>query len=125
MPKTYCIICGKEKDGIEIKNDRVLWTMRWIKRNIAKNEKRNRLVVCKVCYPIYKKKRDRYTSKQLLYLVVGVIFTVLGMAINLSIQTFLVCVLVVVCLYLLSLVNYTPALSIEEVRKDGGEKRKQ
>jgi len=122
---TYCIMCAKKKDGIEVKEDHVLGALRWVKRNITKDEKRNRLVVCKECYLDYKKRRSKYTGRQILYLVLGFLFVILGIAISPSLQTIGLAMLLLVILYLISLLNYTPSLSIKEDKKKKEPKHKQ
>ncbi len=117
MKATYCIICGKQKQGIPIKDDRVLEAIRWFKRNVTHNEKGNRLAICRECYPEYRKRRDRYTSRQAIYVILGAIFLVLGAAIRLTAQTVMVGILLLIALYGLSLLNYTPALSIKDAAK--------
>lgn len=110
---TYCIICGERKDGIEIKNDRVLEAIRWFKRNITRNEKGNKLVVCRADYETYKKKREKYTSRQALYVGIGVVFLILGLIISFSAQAVIMAIIVLLALYLMSLLNYTPALNLK------------
>ncbi|MHB1830046.1 MAG: hypothetical protein ACYCO0_01505 [Candidatus Micrarchaeaceae archaeon] len=117
MKATYCIICGKQKHGIPIKNDRVLEAIRWFKRNVTKNEKGNNLAICRECYPEYRKRRDRYTSRQAIYVIMGVIFLILGAAIQFKASTVMVGILLLIALYGLSLLNYTPALSIKDAGK--------
>ncbi len=115
---TYCIICGKQKNGIAIKDDRILDALRWFKKNVTRDEKGNKLVVCKEDYPAYRKRRDKYTSRQTLYVAIGVIFMILGLAASLSLSTLALGVLVIAVLYLLSLINYIPALDIKKEDKD-------
>ena len=117
-----CIICGKQRDGLEVKTDWVITSMRWFKRNVTKDEQGNRLVVCKGCYPIYKKNRDKYTSRQTLYLVLGALFIILGLLISsYDILRFLsaigLSVIILAVLYLISLLNYTPALAMPQGKK--------
>lgn len=109
MPKTVCIICYKEKPGLEVKNDYVLESMRWFKRNITRNEKANRLVVCKECYKDWKKVRDRYVRRQILYLSLGIAFA--AFIIVFSHDKFLALlggIGVIIFIYLLSLITYMP-----------------
>ena len=125
---TYCIICAKQKNGIAIKDDHVLDALHWFKKNVTKNEKGNRLVVCKEDYSAYKKKRDKYTSRQALYVAIGAIFMILGLVASVSLSTVALGILVIAVLYLLSLINYTPALDIkkdDKDEKDGKIKHKQ
>ena len=81
MSKTYCIVCGKEKKGIPVQDDVVLGFIRWFKRTVTKNEKGNLLVVCKEDYLAYKAARKRYEGRQKVYLVLGVLFVLLTVAI--------------------------------------------
>jgi hypothetical protein len=108
------MICGEEKNGIAIKNDRILEVMRWIKRNVTRNEKRNRIVVCKECYPKYIEARKKYTSRQVLYLAIGIIFVGIGLFIAQNLGTLLLGVVIVIFLYLLSLLSYIPELDVKK-----------
>jgi len=118
-PKTYCIVCAKEKPGIPIKEDRVIGTIRLIKKNVLKSEKRNRIVVCKDCYEDYKKYRKRYTRRQALYLALGVVFLIMLMLINPSVYAALTGLGMLALLYLLSLLNYMPELDIPAGKQGG------
>ncbi len=121
----YCIICGKQKRGLPVKNDHVLEALRLFKRNITRNEQGNKLVVCKEDYLAYKKKREKYTSRQTLYIAIGVIFMILGLLVSISLSTILLSIFVIAVLYTLSLINYTPALDIKTDEKEGKIKHKQ
>ena len=116
MP-TYCIICGKQKKGIAVKEDRVLQFLRWFKGNVTHNLQSNALVVCGEDMDEYKKKRERFTSRKNLYIALGVIFAILGLIISISIPTIILSALVIAALYLISLVNYTPALVIDQEKR--------
>jgi len=112
MAKTACMICGKSKDGIEIAEDHVIRAMRWFKTNITKDAKGYRIVVCKDCMADYKKKRAKFTRRRLMYVGLGVIFTLSLLFVS---QGRILGVLVygfaaIVFMYLLSLVSYMPAL---------------
>jgi hypothetical protein len=111
--KSYCIICGQEKDGIEIENDYVISTIRWFKRNITKNEKDNKIVVCKECYPKYKVLRKRFENRQKIYITLGILFIIFGMIISPRVGTLIVTVIVAIFLYLLSLLSYTPKIKLD------------
>lgn len=117
MAKSYCIICGKEKKGIEIEYDNVINGIRWFKRNITKNEKNNVLVVCSSCYPTYKKSRDKFESREKLYLILGMIFLILIVFISHTIPAFIAGLVVLAFLYLLSLMNYMPKLDLRKGKK--------
>ncbi|MGC8572134.1 MAG: hypothetical protein ACP5RI_00305 [Candidatus Micrarchaeia archaeon] len=110
-----CIICGKEKEGLEVQEDFVISSIRWFKRNITKNEKNYKLVVCKECYPTYYKARERYEKRRALYLVIGILFALILLIISQNkILAFIYAVIVVVFVYLLSLFTYMPAVKIPE-----------
>ncbi len=110
--KSYCIICGQEKDGIEIESDYVIDAIRWFKRNVTKNEQRNRIVVCKDCYPKYKTLRKRFEKREKIYIILGILFIITGTVISPRIGTFIVTVIVAVFLYLLSLLSYIPKIKL-------------
>ncbi len=110
--KKVCIICGKERNGIPVKEDDILAALRWFKKNVTRNEKGNRLVVCKECYPKYSKERKRYFTRRNLYIALGVILSIMIIGIAHSIFSVIWGVFVVLFMYLLSLVNYLPGLDI-------------
>ena len=114
MAKSVCIICGQEKDGIEVENDFVLESIRWFKRNVTKNEKGNRLVVCKDCYAKYRDARKKYESRVKTYLVLGFLFLIFTVLVS-SDKLFAlgVSILLIIFLYLLSLLSYMPKLKIK------------
>lgn len=111
MRESYCIICGEKRDGVEVKNDRVLDAMRWFNRTVLKRPNRNnRIVVCSPCYPKYRVQRKKYLSRQRVYAVLGILFMIFGILIARTIQAFLISLVVLVLLYLLSLLSYMPDL---------------
>lgn len=118
--KSYCIICGEEKDGIEIKDDYVLSSIRWFKTNVTKTEKNNRLVVCKDCYPKYASMRKRYESRQALYVGLGIVFAIMSLVLAPSVTTLFMDIILILFLYALSLLTYMPKLKIntDEGRAD-------
>ena len=77
MKESRCIICGEKKNGLAVRNDYVIESVRWFKKNVTKNEKNYRLVVCKDCFLKYKKARDSYQRKELMYTTLGAVFAVL------------------------------------------------
>ncbi|MCL4375259.1 hypothetical protein M1394_00460 [Candidatus Marsarchaeota archaeon] len=117
MAKRYCIVCGKEKKGIEIEHDIIIKSIRWFKRNVTKNEKNNVLVVCSSCYPLYKKSRDKFELRERLYIALGLIFFILMVFISHTIASFIAGLVVIAFLYLLSLMNYMPKLDLEKAKK--------
>ncbi|MEM0200859.1 MAG: hypothetical protein QXD23_00440 [Candidatus Micrarchaeaceae archaeon] len=114
--KTYCIMCGEEKNGIEIKIDNVITSIRFIKKKLFHSEKNNKLVVCKNCYPNYTKNRKRYVSRQRLYIGLGVVFLIFSVLLAPNFGTFLIGLAVLLLLYLLSFLNYTPELLISSTK---------
>ncbi|MCL4387559.1 hypothetical protein M1567_00175 [Candidatus Marsarchaeota archaeon] len=108
--ETRCIICGKELNGLEVKEDNVIRAMRWFKRNVTHNEKNYRLVVCKDCYVKYKKARDSYNSKTVSYLAIGVIFAALLIITGRSLGALAAGIAIIILMYALSLLSYMPGL---------------
>ena len=108
--KSYCVVCGKEKNGLEVKTDNVIKTIRYIKLKLFHKVRNNRLVVCKECYDNYKKFRKRYVSRQRMYVGLGVLFLIFGMLLNPSVGALLAGLVIIAVLYLLSLLNYLPEI---------------
>ncbi len=113
----YCIMCGDRKQGIGIREDRVIGAIRWFKKNVTKNEKGHKLVVCKACYPDYKKRYDKYTKRRAIYLILGILFLVFEVAVSFSLLSLLLGLLVLAVLYAFSLLSYTPGLSLPAEQK--------
>lgn len=113
MKKSYCVICGKEKRGIAVQDDLILDSIRWFKRNVTKNEKGNRLVVCKEDYGAYKAARKKYVGRQRIYLALGVLFVMLTILVYPSIAAVVTSVVVFAFIVLLSLLSYMPRISIK------------
>ncbi len=111
--KSVCIICGKEKEGLEVQDDYVIKAIRWLKRNVTKNEKGNRLVVCRDCYPKYREMRKNYEKRLRQNIALGVIFLVLLLIFSQNkLYAFLVGGGILLLLYLLTLLNYVPQLKV-------------
>lgn len=113
MAKSYCMMCGNERKGIPIQEDRVIGAVRWFKRNVTKDEKGNRLVVCKDCYAEYKKKRGAYESRQRLYLALGAAFFLISVVVSPHPATVLIASAVLAGVCLLSLLSYIPKIALE------------
>lgn len=112
MPESYCFVCLKKRDGIGIKRDYVLDSLRWAKKKLGRESSGNRIVVCKECYPQYTKLRKKYVSRQYTYIGLGTVFIILGLLIHPSIGAFLVGLGLLVFLFLLSLLSYMPELDL-------------
>ncbi|MGC8478602.1 MAG: hypothetical protein ACP5NE_01590 [Candidatus Micrarchaeia archaeon] len=112
-----CIICGLEKEGLPVKNDYIIESIRFFKKNVTKNEKGYRLVVCRECFPKYASLRRRFERRRAIYIAIGVLFAAMFLVLSPDKLTALVYgVIIVLFLYLLSLVNYIPSLELP--RKD-------
>jgi hypothetical protein len=70
---SVCIICGKNKEGFEVEEDLFIKGIRKLKKFFG-IEKKNKLVVCKECYPKYLKLRKKFESKQRNFGIVVIIF---------------------------------------------------
>ncbi len=110
------MICGEKKKGYEVEEDFVIKGVRWFKKNITKNEKGNKLVVCNKCYPKYVEYRDKFIRRQRIYLLLGFLFLLLGLLAAPSLSSLLFGLGIIFFLYLLSLINYVP--KIREKRKE-------
>jgi Ca2+/Na+ antiporter len=105
-------MCGKEKKGIEVQDDFVLDSVRWIKKTIWHSEKHNKLVVCREDYPNYKKSRSRYEFRQRLYIGLGVLFVLLMIFLSPRLTTLLSAAAILILFYLFSLLSYTPKIKL-------------
>jgi hypothetical protein len=119
--KKVCIMCGNEKVGLQVKEDHVIGAMRWVKRNITKNPKNYRMVVCKEDFLAYKKKRDSYERKRIAYVIIGIIF--MALLLSFASGRFLGAIVygvgVIAFMYLLSLLSYIPAVEMPAVQEKG------
>ena len=110
-----CIICGEAKEGLPVKEDYVIASIRWVNRNIFHKYRNYRLVVCKDCYLKYSKQRDKYVRKQITYVIIGVLFTLaLLFSSHGNPISLLYGLAVIVFMYALSLTSYIPALNIRK-----------
>jgi predicted RND superfamily exporter protein len=117
MKKKVCIMCAKEKDGLEVKSDFIINAIRWIKRNITKNEKNYTLVVCKDDFLNYKKKRESYERKMVLYVVIGIIFMIaLAVVSNAKLGAIAVGLIITLFLFLLAQLSYMPAVDMPQLK---------
>lgn len=112
MPELRCIMCGLKKNGLEVKEDYIINGIRWFKRNITKNEKNYRLVVCRNCYKKYEKNKHSYDKRRVSYLALGIITAALWIFFSKSIGGILAGIFIIAFMYLLSLLSYTPSIKI-------------
>ena len=118
MRKSYCIICGEEKKGIEVENDLVLDSLRWFKKNVTHDEKNNILVVCRDDYPKYKENRAKFEFRKKFYLGLGFVFVLLMVLLSRAITALLSGIGLMLLFYALSLLSYTPRLKIKAAKPD-------
>ncbi|MCL5430054.1 MAG: hypothetical protein M1504_01085 [Candidatus Marsarchaeota archaeon] len=108
-----CIMCGELRHGLKVKEDFVIIAVRWIKRNITKNEKGYSLVVCKECYVNYDKAKRTFIKRQILYVAIGVIFAALiTIGSTDKFLAVLYSILVILFMYMLSLLTYVPSVEM-------------
>ncbi|MEM3781464.1 MAG: hypothetical protein QXT43_00675 [Candidatus Micrarchaeaceae archaeon] len=109
--RSVCIICGNEKQGLEVENDFVINSIRWFKKNVTKNERNNRLVVCRDCYIKYAGMRKKYEGRVRLYLALGIIFALFAFLVSADkLYALAIGAFVVALLYLFSMLSYMPKL---------------
>ncbi len=119
--KVQCIMCRRNIEGLPVKIDGVINTVRWFAVHFSKKTELHRLVVCKDCYITYVKARKRYLRRRNSYIILGILFTMMlcSVAIN-SVTEFLVAIVVGLIItagmYLLSLLSYVPGLE-EDIKK--------
>lgn len=120
MGRSVCIVCGKPKSGLKVERDHVIEAISWIKRNITKNELRSELVVCKECFLKYKKARESYIRRQILYVALGIVFTITLAALSGAKAPFAIIygLFLTLLLYLLSLLGYVPSVDIPKLKSD-------
>ena len=114
LRKSYCIECGNAKKGIAVRDDLVLSAIRWFKRNVTRNERKNELVVCRDCYLKYMAGRKRYESRQRTYVALGVISLIVSVVVSQQATTALLSLFFLCLLYLFSLLSYRPEISIKK-----------
>lgn len=106
------MICGREKKGIGVNEDFVILAIKWFKKNVTRNAEGNRLVVCREDYPKYVESRKRFESRQRTYLALGMAFAVLSMLVHPAVTTLAIVLAVVLLMYALSLLSYTPKINV-------------
>ncbi|MDE1871084.1 MAG: hypothetical protein KGI06_02480 [Candidatus Micrarchaeota archaeon] len=121
MGKPACIICGKERDGLEVRDDIIIKSLRWIKKNVTKSQKNYRLVVCKDCFLSYRKRRESYERKMMIYGAIGVIF-LLALLVSAGgrLGAIGVGILIIIGLLLLAQFSYMPAVKMPDAPKSSG-----
>ena len=116
MQKSYCIICGREKDGIEIEEDLQIAIIKWFKTHITKNVKNNRLVVCKECYPKYKEAYKRYKRREYLYIILWVLFFSFSLFLYPSLYSIMASLILGLLFLIIIILIEVPALKLNKKR---------
>ncbi len=109
------MVCGKEKNGTDVEVDHVIRAMRWFKENVTHNAKGYRIVVCRECMPEYRKLRAKFVRRRLMYVGLGIVFTITVAVVSGGRYLGIIAygVAITAFLYALSLVSYMPALKGE------------
>ena len=109
--------------GLRVKSDWIINSIRWIKRNITRNERGYDLVVCKGCFTKYRDAKAKYDRRRLTYVGIGVVFTLLLVLLSggRSVGALMSGIVLIALMYLLSLLSYMPSL---EMPKPAAEKGK-
>ncbi len=125
MGKNVCIMCMKERPGLTVRGDAILSALRWIKRNVTRNPKNYTLVVCKECFLDYKKKRDSYERKMVIYAVLGIIFLAAITVVSSSkLGAIAVGLVIMLFLFLIAQLSYIPGVNMPETKAKGKPKRR-
>lgn len=117
-PKQVCIVCGKERVGIPVKEDFVIRFIRRAK-DALKIATGNKLVVCREHIEVAQKKREKFERGLLTYAGIGAVLGVILVIVNLMtafdafrlIQSLVLLVLLVGVMAMLSLYQYFPAIA--------------
>ncbi len=106
--KGKCVICEKDKKGVEVVDDLVIHAIRKFKKKL-RFETGNKLVVCSECMPEHERRRKKFEQSLVTNGGFGVILLiVLGLIGGLN--GILYGVLLVVLMLLLTLIVYWPAV---------------
>ena len=113
--KSRCIMCGNERDGLEVLPDYMINLIRWFK-HLTRSEKNYRLVVCRDCFEKYRKVRQRYQRRQIECVVLGILFAAVLVSFNL-VRGAIFGLAVIVFMYLLAQLSWMPALRMPKTEK--------
>ncbi|MFH1447721.1 MAG: hypothetical protein ABIG39_02560 [Candidatus Micrarchaeota archaeon] len=104
-----CIVCGKNKTGVQVSEDMVIRSIRRIKQvlGIAKN---NKLVVCKKCIPEHTKKRAAFEGKIVRYGGFGIIILIVFLLLSLSIKSLVAGIFITLLMLSFTLTDYYPTI---------------
>jgi hypothetical protein len=113
---SFCIICGKRKEGFEVEEDFVIKTIRGIKK-FFRIEKKNKLVVCKDCYQKYLKMRKKFEKKQKHFAIVFIIFFVIAIVFSPNLSTIFCSLILLFLFFLLLAPYYVPKIKSQKENK--------
>jgi len=113
MPKTVCIVCGKEKAGHPVQEDPVLSTIRAAKERLGRATG-NSLVVCGDDVEAARGKRERFEKYLMWYGLLAAAMFFLVLYSSRSLASIVVGALAAAFLLALSLVNYYPKAELPE-----------
>ena len=124
-----CIIHQKESDGIPVRDDLILKTIRGAKR-MLKVSTGNQLVVCKAHVEEAKKRRAKFERSMMTLAGIGALFGVVMLAISILSQksifdvlrAIVLLVFLVLVMAMLSLYQYFPALEERPQRRSSAGK---
>lgn len=121
-----CIICGEQKGGLRVKSDGIINSIRWIKRNITRNERGYDLVVCKGCFIKYRDAKAKYDRRRIMYVGIGVVFTLLLVLLSggRSPGALMSGIVLIALMYLLSLLSYMPSLEMPKPAAERGKEQR-
>ncbi|MGI0100544.1 MAG: hypothetical protein ACREBH_02390 [Candidatus Micrarchaeaceae archaeon] len=123
--ESVCIMCGEKRNGLKVKDDWVINSMRWLKRRVSKNVNKRDLIVCKECFLKYRKRRDSYERKQVVYVAIGVIFlVVISVAAGGRISAILAGFAIAVFMFLLAQLSYMPEVGMPKERQQPHRRKK-
>ena len=115
---TICIMCGERKPGIGLRDDNVIRAVRFAKLRILKREPQTKSpVVCRQCYDKYEQARNKYKSREKIYVGLALVFAILGIALRPSIGSLGYGIFVVALFYAIALLNYMPELDLRGPRR--------
>ncbi len=119
MKESRCIMCGNPRQGLEVRPDYMIDTIRWFKRNVTKSEKGYGLVVCRDCFARYDKLRRSYQRRQAMYVALGIIFALALVAVAgpRLLSALVYGLLIIAFMYLLAQLSYMPALRMPAAKK--------
>ncbi len=110
MKPSYCIICQKKKKGLEVEDNTLIKAVRYVKRNFLKNERGNKLVVCKECFTKYYEDYKRFESRERSIFLLLSIFVILAIISSPTLGSIIALAFIIAVLYALLVAVSVPKL---------------